>query len=52
MAQIGSIRMRQNNVIKKKKEFVVVRGEKLEVKGENAGYQHFLLSPLCFQKAL
>ena len=25
--------------------------ESIVVKGENAGYQHFLLSPQCFQKA-
>ena len=26
-------------------------GEKIVGKGENAGYQHFLLFPQCFQKA-
>ena len=25
--------------------------ENIAGKGENAGYQHFLLFPLCFQKA-
>ena len=28
------------------------RGENIEGKGENAGYQHFLLFPLCFPKPL
>ena len=27
------------------------RVENIVVKGENAGYQHFLLFPQCFQKA-
>ena len=27
------------------------RGENIMGKGENAGYQHFLLIPQCFQKA-
>ena len=27
------------------------RVENIEGKGENAGYQHFLLFPKCFQKA-
>ena len=27
------------------------RVENIEGKGENAGYQHFLLPPQCFQKA-
>ena len=32
-------------------EFVVVRVENIAGKGENAGNQHFLLFPPCFQKA-
>ena len=31
--------------------FVFDRVENIVVKGENAGYQHFLLFPLCFQRA-
>ena len=31
---------------------IVERVENIVEKGENAGYQHFLLFPLCFQKAL
>ena len=31
---------------------VVDRVENIVGKGENAGYQHFLLFPQCFQKAL
>ena len=27
------------------------RGENIVGKGENTGYQHFLLYPQCFQKA-
>ena len=33
-----------------RKEFVSDRLENIAGKGENAGYQHFLLFPLCFQK--
>ena len=35
------------------KEIISVfhRVENIEGKGENAGYQHFLLFPKCFQKA-
>ena len=32
-------------------EFVIYRIENIVGKGENAGYQHFLLFPLCFPKA-
>ena len=35
----------------KKLQFVAVRIENFEGKGENAGYQHFLLFPPCFKKA-
>ena len=31
--------------------FVFDRGENIVGKGENAGYQHFLLFPQCFQRA-
>ena len=31
--------------------FVFDRVENIVGKGENAGYQHFLLFPQCFQKA-
>ena len=30
--------------------FVFERVENIEGNGENAGYQHFLLFPKCFQK--
>ena len=33
-----------------KLNFVVGRVENIVGKGENAGYQHFLLFPQCFQK--
>ena len=36
------------NVIEKL--FVLERVENIVKKGENAGYQHFLLFPQCFQK--
>ena len=32
-------------------KFVLGRAESIVGKGENAGYQHFLLFPQCFQKA-
>ena len=32
-------------------EFAVGREENIVEKEENAGYQHFLLFPQCFQKA-
>ena len=34
-----------------KLKFVLERVENIVGKGENAGYQHFLLFPCCFQKA-
>ena len=34
-----------------KLKFVLGMGENIVGKGENAGHQHFLLSPECFQKA-
>ena len=38
------------NVVQKLK-FAMGRAEKVVGKEENAGYQHFLLFPQCFQKA-
>ena len=35
-----------------KLKFLLGRVENIMGKGENAGYQHFLLFPKCFQKAL
>ena len=41
-----------NNInVKEKLKFVLERIENIKGKGENAGYQHFLLFPQCFQKA-
>ena len=40
----------QMNVTKELK-FVLGREENIVGKGENAGYQHFLFFPQCFQKA-
>ena len=34
-----------------KLKFVLRRVENIVVKGENTGYQHFLLFPQCFQRA-
>ena len=34
-----------------KLKFAMGRVENIVGKGENAGYQHFLLFPQCFQKA-
>ena len=39
------------NVTEKKNKFVLGGVENIVGKGENAGYQHFLLFPQCFQKA-
>ena len=36
--------------VAKKLKFVLGRGENIVRKGENAGYQHFLLFPQYFQK--
>ena len=38
------------NLVEKFK-FVLRKVENIVEKGENAGYQHFLLFPQCFQKA-
>ena len=37
--------------VTEKLKFVLGRVENTVGKGENAGYQHFLLFPQCFQKA-
>ena len=37
--------------LNKKLKFAMGRVENIVGKGENAGYQHFLLFPQCFQKA-
>ena len=37
--------------VTKKLKFVLGRVENIVGKGENAGYQNFLLFPQCFQKA-
>ena len=37
--------------VNKKFQFILERIENIVGKGENAGYQHFLLYPQCFQKA-
>ena len=37
--------------VTEKFKFVLGRVENILGKGENAGYQHFLLFPQCFQKA-
>ena len=40
-----------NFIVAEMLTFVFYRLEKIPGKGENAGYQHFLLFPQCFQKA-
>ena len=37
--------------VTQKQKFCLGWVENIVGKGENAGYQHFLLFPLCFQKA-
>ena len=37
--------------VNEKLELVLLRVENIAGKGENAGYQHFLLFPQCFLKA-
>ena len=37
--------------VTEKSKFALERVVNIVGKGENAGYQHFLLFPLCFQKA-
>ena len=48
--QIESIASDNSNVNQKLK-FALGMAENIVRKGENAGYQHFLLFPQCFQKA-
>ena len=38
--------------VTEKLKFVLGRDENIMGKGGNAGYQHFLLFPQCFQEAL
>ena len=40
-----------NSNVNQKLKFALGRVENIVGKGENAGYQHFLLFPQCFQKA-
>ena len=52
MVQIESICRRQNQIdMTKELKFVLGWEENIVENWENAGYQHFLLSPQCFQKA-
>ena len=37
--------------VTEKLKFVLVQVENIVGKGENAGYQHFLLFPQCFEKS-
>ena len=37
-------------ILTQKLKFMLEREENIVEKGENAGYQHFLLFPQCFQK--
>ena len=39
-----------NSNVNSKLKFALGRVENIAGKGENAGYQHFLLFPQCFQK--
>ena len=39
-------------ILTQKLKFVLGREENIVGKGENAGYQHFLLFPQCFQMLL
>ena len=52
LAQIESIcrRQKKKKKLNKKFKFGLGRIENIVGKGENAGYQHFLLFPQCFQK--
>ena len=53
MLDLSKLRAFADDKIKvlKKTIFVFDRVENIVGKGENAGYQHFLLFPQCFQKA-
>ena len=48
--QIGSFGDNKINVTEEQR-IVLERVENFVGKGENAGFQHFLLFPQCFQKA-
>ena len=37
-------------IVRQKLKFVLIRLENIGGKGENVGYQHFLLFPQCFPK--
>ena len=50
LVQIVSICRRQTINMIQILSFVLGRTENIMGKGENAGYQHFLLFPKCFQK--
>ena len=50
LVQIESI-CRQQNKSTYNDDFCLDRVENIVDKGENAGYQHFLLFPQCFQEA-
>ena len=41
-----------NSNVNQKMKIALGREENIVGKGENAGYQHLLLFPQCFQKAL
>ena len=51
LVQIESNCRRQKKKVLEKIIFVFDRVENIVGKGQNAGYQHFLLFPQCFQKA-
>ena len=52
---LGSSKLKaftDNNInVTESLEFVLGKYDKIVGKGDNAGYQHFLLFPQCFQKA-
>ena len=48
MVQIESIYRQQKIILNKKLKLVLQMVKNIEAKGENAGYQHFLLFPQCF----
>ena len=49
MSKLKAFADNKSNVIQNLK-FVLGRVENIVGKGENAGYQHFVLFPQCFQK--
>ena len=51
-SKVEGIVQAMNNVANRVIRYVSKRLENIKGKGENAGYQHFLLYPQCFQKAL